>query len=49
MTVLASVLQICGLVVMAAAGFMWMPVAGVAALGAALLLSGVMLERDGDV
>ena len=49
MTVLAMVLQVFGLVALAAAGFMWAPAVGVAAAGASLLLAGVMLERDTDV
>ena len=48
MTVLAMVLQVFGMVALAVAGFMWAPAAGVAAIGAAMLLSGVMLE-DTDV
>lgn len=46
MTVLAFVLQVCGLVSLIAAGAMWAPVVGVAAAGMVLLVAGVILERD---
>ena len=41
---LASALQLLGLAVFVAAAWLWLPLLGLAALGAALLLVGISLE-----